>query len=204
MNTAVFWDKIAPRYAARPISNTEAYAHTLARTQSHLNKSDHMLELGCGTGGTALQHAGHVARITATDISPAMIEIARAKPQPQGNITYLAATLGDARMPEGPFDVVTGFNLLHLLPDPGTDVRAIAGLVRSGGFFISKTPCLAGRYSLLKPVIGAMRLVGKAPKVHFLSPARLEQAITQAGFEIIETGDFPKSPPSHFIVARRA
>ena len=114
-----------------------------------------------------------------------------------------AATLEDGVLPRGPDNVVTGFNLLHLLPDPAHGLRAIAKLVRPGGFFISKTPCLAGRYSLLKPVIGAMRLAGNAPKVHFLSPARLQQAVTQAGFEIIETGDFPKSPPSHFIVARR-
>jgi len=204
MNTAAFWDKVAPGYAAQPIRNAEAYAHTLARTQSYLGATDHMLELGCGTGGTALEHAPHVARITATDISPAMIAIAQAKPQPQGNTRFLTATLEDGAMPRGPYDVVTGFNLLHLLPDPARGLRAIAGLVRPGGLFISKTPCLAGRYSLLKPVIGAMRLVGKAPKVQFLSPARLEQAVTQAGFRIIETGDFPKSPPSHFIVARRA
>jgi len=204
MNTAAFWDKAAPGYAARPIRDTQAYAHTLARTQSYLSKTDQMLELGCGTGGTALEHAPHVAQITATDISPAMIAIAEAKPQPEGNITFVTATLEDGAMPKGPFDVVTGFNILHLLPDPAQSLRAIAGLVKPGGLFISKTPCLAGRYSLLKPVIGAMRLVGKAPKVHFLSPARLETAIRAAGFEIIETGDFPKSPPSHFIVARRA
>ncbi len=203
MNTAAFWDKAAPGYAARPIRNREAYAHTLARTQSYLTASDHMLELGCGTGGTALEHTPHVARITATDISPAMIEIARAKPQPRGNITFLTATLENDGIPAGPFDVVTGFNILHLLPDPAAGIRDIARLVKPGGLFISKTPCLAGRYSLLKPVIGAMRLVGKAPRVHFLSTAGLERAITQAGFEIIETGDFPKSPPSHFIVARR-
>lgn len=203
MTTAAFWGKAAPGYAARPIRDTAAYAHTLARTQSYLTATDRMLELGCGTGGTALEHAPHVAAITATDISPAMIAIARAKPQPEGNVTFLTATLGDAAMPDGPFDVVTGFNILHLLPDPGPGIRAIAALVRPGGLFISKTPCLSGRYSLLKPVIGAMRLVGKAPKVHFLSPAGLERAVTAAGFEIIETGDFPKSPPSHFIVARR-
>ena len=203
MNTAAFWDKVAPGYAAQPIRNAEAYAHTLARTQSYLGASDHMLELGCGTGGTALEHAPHVARITATDISPAMIEIARAKPQPRGNITFLTATLENDGIPAGPFDVVTGFNILHLLPDPAAGIRDIAGLVKPGGLFISKTPCLAGRYSLLKPVIGAMRLVGKAPKIHFLSTAGLERAIAVAGFEIIETGDFPKSPPSHFIVARR-
>jgi len=203
MNTAAFWDKAAPGYAAQPIRNAEAYAHTLARTQSYLGASDHMLELGCGTGGTALEHAPHVARITAADISPAMIEIARSKPQPQGNITFLTATLEGDGIPGGPFDVVTGFNILHLLPDPAAGIRDVARLVKPGGLFISKTPCLAGRYSLLKPVIGAMRLVGKAPKIHFLSTAGLERAIAVAGFEIIETGDFPKSPPSHFIVARR-
>jgi hypothetical protein len=44
-------------------------------------------------------------------------------------------------------------------------------------------------------------LRGKAPDFHFLSPGRLEQKIRQAGFEIVETGDYPKHPTRRFIVA---
>ena len=33
--------------------------------------------------------------------------------------------------------------------------------------------------------------------------ARLEDAVTRAGFDIIETGDYPNRPASRFIVARK-
>jgi hypothetical protein len=46
-----------------------------------------------------------------------------------------------------------------------------------------------------------MRMIGKAPPLRFARPARLERSITEAGFEILERGDYP--PPSRFVVARR-
>jgi len=37
-----------------------------------------------------------------------------------------------------------------------------------------------------------------------LSPEALEAAIRRAGFEIVETGDYPaKTPPRRFVVARK-
>ena len=56
---------------------------------------------------------------------------------------------------------------------------------------------------MLKPVIGAMRLAGKAPYVRFLSIEALESEIGAAGFEIIETGNYPVKPPGRYIVARK-
>ena len=204
MTPARFWDRAAPKYSERPIGNMAAYEAGLARVRSHLTGSDRLLELGCGTGGTARRLAPHVSEVTATDISPAMIEIARTRAAEESvtNITHLTATL-EGGLPAGPFDVVAGFNLIHLLPDPERDIARIRDLVKPGGLFISKTPCLTGLFGFLRPVIGAMRLAGRAPKVHFLSPARLDRAVTAAGFEIIETGTYPKSPPGHLIVARR-
>ncbi|QFT57763.1 hypothetical protein FIU94_02910 [Sulfitobacter sp. THAF37] len=52
-------------------------------------------------------------------------------------------------------------------------------------------------------VPGMIRLTGKAPFVRFLRIADPDRAIEEAGFEIIETGDYPASPPGHFVVARR-
>lgn len=203
MTPARFWDRAAPKYAARPIGNISAYEAGLARVRSHLKPTDQLLELGCGTGGTARLLASHVAEVTATDISPEMIRIAKARAEAEGTtgITHLAASLTGG-LPDGPFDVVAGFNLIHLLPDPERDIARIRDHVKSGGLFISKTPCLTGLYGLLRPVIGAMRLAGQAPRVHFLSTARLDRAVTRAGFEIVETGNYPKSPPGHLIVAR--
>lgn len=204
MTPARFWDRVAPKYAERKIGNMAAYEAGLARVRCHLDRSDQLLELGCGTGGTARLLAPHVAEVTATDISPAMIEIAETRARAEGvrNITHLVAS-PEGGLPPGPFDVVMAFNLVHLLPEPERDLARIRDLVAPGGLFISKTPCMTGLYGLLRPVIGAMRLVGRAPKIHFLRPDRLDRAVTAAGFEIVETGDYPKSPPGHLIIARR-
>ena len=55
MQTATrFWGKTAGRYAKMPIRYAEAYEYALERTRSYLAKTDRVLELGCGTGSTAL------------------------------------------------------------------------------------------------------------------------------------------------------
>jgi len=79
-------------------------------------------------------------------------------------------------------------------------------ILPTGGYFISKTPCLADpslglKRFLFKPMIGLMRLIGKAPFVRCFTHAELEAAITFAGFEIVETGNFPAL--SRYIVARK-
>lgn len=49
-----------------------------------------------------------------------------------------------------------------------------------------------------------MKLLGLAPYVKCLKIAELEDIITQAGFEIVEDGFYPPSPPSRHIVARKS
>ena len=56
--TAKFWDGIAEKYAKSPIRDIESYEHTLQRTVSYLKPTDQVLELGCGTGRTALRLSG--------------------------------------------------------------------------------------------------------------------------------------------------
>ena len=56
---------------------------------------------------------------------------------------------------------------------------------------------------MLQPLVAGLRLIGKAPGFRFLAPDRLEREIAQAGFDIVETGDYPQRPPSRFIVARK-
>ena len=52
-------------------------------------------------------------------------------------------------------------------------------------------------------LIPLMQLMGKAPYVRFETIAELDQRIGRAGFEIVETGNYPVRPPNHFVVARR-
>src|SRR5262245_8975198 len=81
---ARFFDRIARKYAAAPISDMEGYERTIDRTRQLLRTSDTVLEVGCGTGTTALKLAPHVARMVATDLAANMIAIAREKAAAQG------------------------------------------------------------------------------------------------------------------------
>ncbi|WP_199559100.1 class I SAM-dependent methyltransferase [Nioella nitratireducens] len=200
-----FWDKVATKYAASPIKDETAYEATLDRVRSHLRSGDRALELGCGTGTTALKLAPSVAYYVASDISGAMLDIARDKAWDAGarTLSFHQGAPGEGDLPEGPFDVVLAFNLLHLLPNLPAALRDIASRLPSGGLFLSKTPCLSGAMGLLRPVIGVMQLLGKAPEVKFFSPAALERQIEAAGFEIIEAAQVHKSNNRPFLAARK-
>jgi ubiquinone/menaquinone biosynthesis C-methylase UbiE len=203
---AEFWDEHADGYAKKPIKNVESYHETLERTRKHLSASDHVLELGCGTGTTALLLAPCVKHIRASDISSRMIAIAREKAATQGvcNVRFERATPFDDDLEKGAFDAVLAFNLLHLLEDVPGAVRRVHELLKPGGSFVSKTICLAEQSRLWRPVLAVARSLGLAPSVHCLKVAELEDMITRNGFELIESGFHPRSPPSRFLVARRS
>ena len=203
---ARFWDKVSTRYAAMPVRNQAAYETTLTRTRSHLTPEARVLELGCGTGTTALTLAPSVAAYRATDISGAMIEIAQAKP-PVGPVSFARAGLEDDGL-GATYDTVLAFNLLHLIEDLDGALAQIATLVEPGGLFISKTICkptggLDWKFRLMLLALPVLQLVGKAPQIYLRPIETHEAAIARAGFEILERDNYPAAPPSRFIVARR-
>ncbi len=202
-STAAFWNSLAKKYAARPVGDPAAYAETLDRVRAHLAPGAKVLEVGCGTGSTAILLAPAVAAYTATDVATKMLTIAQAKPEASGlpNLTFLEADTLSA--PEGPFDAVLAFSLLHLVPDLRESLAALHARLAPNGLLISKTVCLAELGAWLRVLIPAMRAVGLAPPVWFLKRAELQQAIRDAGFEIVETGDYPEKRAAHFIVARK-
>lgn len=205
-----FWDGIAERYAKSPIKDVEAYEYTLERTRSYLGADDNVLELGAGTGSTALLLAPSVRRYVASDLSPKMTEIGRSKATDQGvtNVEFIAADVSDPQLAGASYDTVLALNLLHLLPNLTEDLKHIHQMIKPGGLFISKSVCLNAkglplRLRIMKLAIPLMQLFGKAPFVRSLTIEELEHEVTAAGFEIIETGNYPAVPPSRYLVARR-
>ena len=201
-----FWDKTSARYAKSPVKDEDAYRQTLDRTRAYLSPSDSVLEIGCGTGTTALLLAGDVGHITASDISSTMIEIARTKQKAENvtNVEFLHATLTDGEMGDGPYDAVLAFNVLHLLEDAQKVFRRIHQLLRPGGLFISGTVCLREKGSVLSLVATILGKIGLVPYVRSFTISELEECITSEGFELVETDVFFPSPPRRFIVARNA
>ena len=57
----------------------------------------HLLDVGCGTGGHAVELARRGHRVTGVDLSPHMIEIARAKAADKPNAEFIDWHVADAR-----------------------------------------------------------------------------------------------------------
>jgi SAM-dependent methyltransferase len=149
---ARFWNRTSRKYAAGAIADQAGYERTLDRTRVLLGSGDKVLELGCGTGTTALRLAGAVQDYLATDISAGMIAIANEK-RAAGPIPTLAfrTATAEALTPDTvQFNAVLGFNYLHLVRDlPGT-LRRIHVLLAAEGLFISKTPCVGDMNPLIR------------------------------------------------------
>lgn len=201
-----FWNRVARKYASDPIKDMVGYTRTVERTRGQLRATDTVLELGCGTGTTALSLAPSVARLVGTDTSSEMIAIAREKAGAAGCRNAKFEVVGAERALEADdtFDAVLAFNVLHLLADRLAVVRRAVSTLKPGGLFISKTPCLSEMNPLLRLAVPVARLVGKAPNVSFFTARALEREIESAGFEIIERARHGSGhrDPRIFIVAR--
>ena len=201
-----FWDRIARRYSKRPVRNSEAYELTLERVRTYLRPEHSLLELGCGTGTTALKLRNLVNHVLAIDFAPTMIAIAEEKRVTAAaeNIAFEVTSVETLEQKKVRFDRILGFNLLHLLREPAASFQKIHGLLKEDGLFISKTICLADGPWFLKVVLWVLQALGYVPKpVHVWSVKELDEMIEAAGFQIIETGAYPAHPPSRFVVAKK-
>lgn len=201
-----FWSRNAKKYAKGIISDPAGYERTLEQTRRLMKPNHRVLELGCGTGTTALRLAGDARTYDATDISPEMIAIAEDKHMstPIAGLTFRTATVDALPLDDGQVDMILGFNYLHLVRDlPGT-LEHIHAILAPHGLFISKTPCLGNMNSLIGLVLlPMMRAMGKAPHAGVFSAAELAQLMEATGFNILAMENHASRGDDHrpYIVA---
>lgn len=196
-----FWNKFAERYAARPLKNPAAYEAMLADVAARLKDQDRVLEIGCGTGGTAIALAPLVAEWRATDFSAEMIRIAKAKPSAEAAIFNV--TDASNAFNGGPFDVVCAFNVLHLVDDLPQILRQIHASLVPDGQLICKTWCFAEMKFLLRVLFKILGFAGLFPGAASFTAAHLRQTLGAAGFDIVEERQFGTHSQNPYIVARK-
>jgi ubiquinone/menaquinone biosynthesis C-methylase UbiE len=185
---AYFWDRIARKYAADPIADAAGYEATLRRVQALLSVEQEVLEIGCGTGTTALRLAPFTRRLLATDVSTGMIAIAREKlvAQPVPQLSFSVADADAPGFGQGAYDVALAFNLLHLVTDLDHALGLAVQALKPGGMLISKTPCIAEMNPLVPYLaLPLMRAIGKAPHVLCFDGEGLQLAMTRQGMELV-------------------
>lgn len=205
MSDTAFWDRIAEKYSRDKISDMESYERKLAETRALLTPDARVLEIGCGTGTTALHHAPHAGQILATDLSGEMIRIAREKARAAGveNVEFRVADADGLEVEPAGFDMVMAHSILHLVPDLDATIALAFDALKPGGVFVTSTACLGGaRWLPIRAILPVMRLLGKAPPVTAFTTDHLMARMRSAGFTI-ERHWQPKPMAALFVIARK-
>lgn len=201
---AKFWNKIAEKYSRQPVADEAAYQKKLEETRRHFTPETEVLEVGCGTGSTAIAHAPYVRHIRATDLSPKMIDIAKAKAKDANvdNVTFEVAGLDDLRQPGESVDAVLMLSLLHLLDDRRAGIAEAWRALKPGGVFVTSTACLGDTMAFFKFIAPVGRFFGLIPLVRIFTQRELKESMTSAGFSI-EHEWRPEKAHAVFIIAKK-
>ena len=202
---AKFWDRMAKVYFNKPIKDEEAYQIKLATTQEYFRPDMKLLEIGCGTGGTAIAHAPFVAHITATDFSDRMIGFAEKRKAEVNveNVTFARASVTKSLETQNRYEAVLMLSILHLLEDPQATIQQVAKVLKPGGLLVSNTPCLNGQLGVMGPVLQLGGRLGLVPRtIQEFSETELMSWIADAGFKTIHHWH-PEGSETVFTVSQK-
>ncbi len=109
------------------------------KKQAQLPPGGNLLEIGCGRGAGAsiIQREFSPGFLCAMDLDPLMIRRAfrYLRPKELRNVSFFAADALSLPHPDGAFDAVFGFGVLHHVPDWQGALAEIARVLKTGGVY---------------------------------------------------------------------
>ena len=188
VGTREWYDFVALVTDAVPVihvGGTEATQTLLALL--NLSASDHVLDVGCGPGGTPVLIASETgARVTGVDLSEAMVAKAMERAARAGLQDRLDFQVGDVLnldFADGSFDAAVFESFLTIIPcDPGDALAEITRVVRAGGF-------VAGNEAVVDPddLADLRPLLDEHPAIRrTYTPESLRARFETAGPEVVE------------------
>jgi ubiquinone/menaquinone biosynthesis C-methylase UbiE len=124
----------APAYAA--LTQSLATDRTAAlRAVTGAGSDDELLDLACGPGSLTLDLAPHVGSAIGLDLTPAMLEQARAAQEKRGieGVKWVQGDAADLPFPDDAFTLVTCSAAFHHFADPAKVLSEMARVCRAGG-----------------------------------------------------------------------
>jgi SAM-dependent methyltransferase len=130
------WDRMVPVYVREIDKRFEPIIECVVK-RADLKPAQHVLDLGTGTGSVALRAAeaiGPDGRVTAVDISPDMLAIARRRAaSAEASITFVEGRAEAIPADAESIDAVLASLSLMYVIDRGAAAREIARVLRPGG-----------------------------------------------------------------------
>ncbi len=178
-----WWDadgESRPLHDLNPVRLGYIASHTTLRGAE-------VLDVGCGGGLLSEALAASAARVTAIDLAPAVLDVARLHLLESGlTVDYRQISAEDlADESQSRFDVVTCMEMLEHVPDPASVIRACATLLKPGGrLFLStlnRTP-----QAFAAAIVGAEHVLRLLPRgthqyAQFIKPSELAGDLRAAG-----------------------
>lgn len=134
-----FWSRYAKLYDFEVDRfSHRAYERMYQLMSESLGSDMDVLEVATGTGLIALNIAGSVRSVAATDFSSGMIAKASRKPAP-ANVTFSIEDATSLSFADASFDAVIISNALHIMQNPRLVLKNIRRVLRPGGLLIAPT-----------------------------------------------------------------
>jgi 2-polyprenyl-6-hydroxyphenyl methylase/3-demethylubiquinone-9 3-methyltransferase len=159
-----------------------------------------VLDLGCGGGLLSEALAGAGADVTAIDLAPDLLKIARLHGLESGIHVDYRQVSAEALAAEAPgaFDAITCMEMLEHVPDPASILRACATLLRPGGRLLvstlNRTPA-----AFALAIVGAEYVARLLPKgTHqyrdFIRPSELATWMRTSGLQLVDVSGLVYEP----------
>jgi 2-polyprenyl-3-methyl-5-hydroxy-6-metoxy-1,4-benzoquinol methylase len=173
------------------------WARRVSMLGSHLKPGMTVLELGCGNGSFTRELARSGAEIVAIDVSPELLEIAKANCSTV-NVRYEIQNAYALSYPEAVFDSVIGSSVLHHLEIE----KALPGIYRvlkpAGTIYFTEPNMLNPQIAIQKNIPWIKRKLGDSPDETAFFRWPLRQLLEQTGYRGIQIDPFdflhPKTP----------
>lgn len=198
-----FWNLIAAKYAADPISDMAAYQSKIEKIKSYLSPDDLLLDVGCATGTQCDDLAGNVKQVTGVDISVKLLAIAEKRKAERNikNVEFIQTSVFDNRFHAQSFNVVMAFYVLHFFEDIDSVFKRIHVLLKPGGLFIFETACMGEQSKIVGMLLRFAGQLGFLPLINLLTYKQLEQALENTDFDLIEKTKFSGSHSEYTLIA---
>jgi 2-polyprenyl-6-hydroxyphenyl methylase/3-demethylubiquinone-9 3-methyltransferase len=191
-----WWDADGPQKALHTL-NPVRLAYVSQRVTL---RGAQVLDVGCGGGLLSEALAREGAQVTAIDLAPELIKVARLHQLESAvQVDYQlkpVETLADER--PGSFDVLTCMEMLEHVPDPAAIIEACARLLKPGGrLFLSTLNRTPAAFALA--IVGAEYVARLLPKgTHhyrdFIRPAELAAWLRAAGLQTEDVSGLAYEP----------
>jgi len=198
------FDRVAAAYATSPIHalgpDLDWMAEALAPDPGAV-----VLDLGTGAGHAALRVARQVARVTAVDLSEAMLATARRLAVERGidNLTTIRADVAALPFPDGTFDGAISRYSSHHWHDPAAALAEAARTVRPGGRFVL-IDTVAPADPALDTFVNALELLRDASHGRDVPVSGWRAAFQAAGFRVDALREWPIEQATEPWLARAA